>query len=313
VRIHKFVSRILAGTLLMLSFSFVGALLYAPRGAGQATGWAPVNGPFNGAIGSTTPSTGAFTALSASSTVSGTGFSTYLASPPAIGGTAAAAGTFTALKGTSETCGIIGTTSCVISLNGSTSGTATITAPAVAGTISNPVASSNSISMPEVTLAGNSCSQSGAGFFFVCINGGNQLTAGNSSNALIGAQFQSVNVPISGSFNTNGNVLIAGGAPTISSGFGTSPSVPSNNGSSAFRINVGTGGTATTGVIAMPTATTGWNVFCSDITTQNATVARTQQIGAGTSTTVTIGNFTDLGAAGAWAASDILACTAFAF
>ena len=47
------------------------------------------------AIGGTTPAAGAFTTLSASSTVSGTGFSTYLASPPAIGGTAAAAGSFT--------------------------------------------------------------------------------------------------------------------------------------------------------------------------------------------------------------------------
>lgn len=50
-----------------------------------------------GPIGSTTPGSGAFTTLSANSTVSGTGFSTYLASPPAIGGTAAAAGTFTQL------------------------------------------------------------------------------------------------------------------------------------------------------------------------------------------------------------------------
>ena len=52
------------------------------------------------AVGATTTSTGAFTTLSASSTVSGTGFSTYLASPPAIGGTAAAAGTFTTLAAT---------------------------------------------------------------------------------------------------------------------------------------------------------------------------------------------------------------------
>jgi hypothetical protein len=49
------------------------------------------------AIGATTPGTGAFTTLSASSTVSGAGFSAYLASPPAIGGTAAAAGSFTSL------------------------------------------------------------------------------------------------------------------------------------------------------------------------------------------------------------------------
>lgn len=53
----------------------------------------------NTTIGATTPSTGAFTTLSASSTVSGTGFSTYLASPPAIGGTSPAAGTFTTLIG----------------------------------------------------------------------------------------------------------------------------------------------------------------------------------------------------------------------
>jgi len=53
-------------------------------------------------VGATTASTGAFTTLSASSTVSGTGFSTYLASPPAIGGSAAAAGTFTTLTATTN-------------------------------------------------------------------------------------------------------------------------------------------------------------------------------------------------------------------
>jgi hypothetical protein len=57
------------------------------------TGTASIN--INGTVGATTATTGAFTTLSASSTVSGTGFSTYLASPPAIGGTVAAAGTFT--------------------------------------------------------------------------------------------------------------------------------------------------------------------------------------------------------------------------
>ena len=54
-------------------------------------------GPINGTVGATTPASGAFTTLAASSTVSGTGFSTYLASPPAIGGTAAAAITGTTI------------------------------------------------------------------------------------------------------------------------------------------------------------------------------------------------------------------------
>lgn len=59
----------------------------------------------NAAIGGTTAAAGAFTTLSASSTVSGTGFSTYLASPPAIGGTAAAAGAFTTLSASSTVSG----------------------------------------------------------------------------------------------------------------------------------------------------------------------------------------------------------------
>jgi len=79
-------------------------------------------GPHDGTVGATTPATGSFTTLSASSTVGGTGFSTYLASPPAIGGTAAAAGTFTQ-----------GSFSSTVH-RGATSGTITFTAPSVAGT-----------------------------------------------------------------------------------------------------------------------------------------------------------------------------------
>jgi len=63
----------------------------------------------NTPIGTTTPSTGVFTTLSASSTVSGTGFSTYLASPPAIGGTTPAAGTFTTLTATTSNLGTVAT------------------------------------------------------------------------------------------------------------------------------------------------------------------------------------------------------------
>jgi len=60
-----------------------------------------------GAIGSGTANTGAFTTLSASSTVSGTGFSTYLASPPAIGGTTPSTGKFTSITNTGLTSGYV--------------------------------------------------------------------------------------------------------------------------------------------------------------------------------------------------------------
>lgn len=84
---------------------------------------------FNGPVGTTTAAAGAFTTLSASSTVSGTGFSTYLASPPAIGGTAAAAGSFTTLSASSSVTLSGGTANGVAYLNGSkvlTSGSALV-------------------------------------------------------------------------------------------------------------------------------------------------------------------------------------------
>lgn len=78
-------------------------------GTSPTIGTATINTPTisggtinNASVGATTPSTGSFTTLAASSTVSGTGFSTYLASPPAIGGTAPAAGAFTTLSASSN-------------------------------------------------------------------------------------------------------------------------------------------------------------------------------------------------------------------
>lgn len=97
-------------------------------------------------------------------------------------------------------------------------------------------------------------------------------------------------------YQVNGKLLCASAAPTISSGFGTSPSIVSSNGSCTFRVNVGTGGAATSGVVALgATAATGWN--CLVIDTTNNTVTR-QTADTTTTSTVT--------AAAAWAASDVL-------
>lgn len=87
------------------------------------TGLATLNAPsFTGGVGvagGLSISTGGASisagGLSVTGTVSGTGFSNYLASPPAIGGTSPAAGSFTALSATgnftpSQTNGIVGTT-----------------------------------------------------------------------------------------------------------------------------------------------------------------------------------------------------------
>jgi hypothetical protein len=63
-------------------------------------------GSINGTpVGSTTPSTGAFTTLSATSTVSGTGFTAFMASPPPLGSTAPNSVAATTLSATSTISG----------------------------------------------------------------------------------------------------------------------------------------------------------------------------------------------------------------
>lgn len=110
------------------------------------------------------------------------------------------------------------------------------------------------------------------------------------------------------------NLAWSNATPTISSGFGTSPSVTAGTAAS-FRVDVGTGGTATNGVIGLPTAATGWNCAVENLTgvLGNVMDARTVQI-ASTTATVTVENQTvSTGAALVWTASDILklTCTAF--
>ena len=112
--------------------------------------------------------------------------------------------------------------------------------------------------------------------------------------------------------NASGTPFIRSTAPTISSGFGTSPSIVASNGTAAFTINVGTGGSASTGVIGLPAATTGWCVTCQNTSANTATVFITKQT-AFTTTTATIGNYDAAGAAAAWTASNVLVCKAMAF
>lgn len=104
----------------------------------------------------------------------------------------------------------------------------------------------------------------------------------------------------------NGVLLSSATAPTIASGFGTTPSVVSGNGTATFTINVGTGGTASSGVVTMPAATTGWN--CT-VTPTAAPQAGAVMYSAPTSTTsITITNYTlSTGAALAWPASTVIA------
>jgi hypothetical protein len=99
-------------------------------------------------------------------------------------------------------------------------------------------------------------------------------------------------------------------APAIASGFGTTPSIVSSNGTSAFRVNVGTGGVATNGTITMPSSPQGWSCSASNIISNNATQFITK-MSSMTTTTVVLTNYDAAGAVAAWAASDniMVSCT----
>lgn len=97
-----------------------------------------------------------------------------------------------------------------------------------------------------------------------------------------------------------------GTAPTIASGFGTTPTIPFSNGAISFEVNVGTGGIATSGVITMPAAANGWTCKCMNETSAATTYP---DVTAMTTTSITITNFSrTTGLATAWAASEIFTC-----
>lgn len=104
-------------------------------------------------------------------------------------------------------------------------------------------------------------------------------------------------------------------APTVLSGFGTSPTIPFANGTAGFTVNVGTGGVATSGVLTLNgTPTNGWACSVNNITAKAAHRAdQTVQIASST-TSVTVENQTlSTGAAVAWGASDVLRLNCFGY
>jgi len=265
-------------------------------------------------IGQTTPRNGAFITLGASSTVSGKGFSDYLASPPTIGGTASGVGNFSTMNTPNAviTGGTIGGTSVAgvaaagaaspynpasVAITGGTIGGTSVAGVAAAGAASpyNPASvaitggtiggiTSFASQSPTVNDLGsptawsssynlfgpnaNTTTQSALGLGYDNTNQVSyilSLTPGTAWDALTldGTiiNFYTSGLPAASvsptgfnsvkGYSLNGNILFSIAAPTISSGFGTSPSITFNNGTAAFYVDVGSGGTASTGTINM--------------------------------------------------------------
>lgn len=99
-------------------------------------------------------------------------------------------------------------------------------------------------------------------------------------------------------FHSSGHLLFSSTAP-IAGTCGTTPSIPANNGTVGFTVNVGSGGTASTCTVTMPAAATGWGCMVSP---NGAPQAAAVTYSAPTSTTlITLTNYTQsTGVALAW-------------
>jgi len=119
-----------------------------------------------------------------------------------------------------------------------------------------------------------------------------------------------VNLIFQGNFYPNsGSVLFSSTAPTIAAAGcgGAAASIPVNNGTASFNINVGTTPTSAC-TVTMPTATNGWNCSAVDVTTNSTSVFLQKQSPAASQTTtqIVITNFNDVAVATAFVASDIV-------
>ena len=112
------------------------------------------------------------------------------------------------------------------------------------------------------------------------------------------------------------NLLISPTAPTIAAGDcgGSAASIPSNNGTAAFAVNVGTAPTSGGCTITLPAATTDWVCSCTDRTTNSTSVFSCKQSNTSASTTsAVLTNYSDVAVATAFTANDVLRVSCMAY
>jgi hypothetical protein len=110
---------------------------------------------------------------------------------------------------------------------------------------------------------------------------------------------------------TTSKILLSAAAPVISAGFGIAPSVTQSNGPSSFTIQIGHSGSAATGVVNLQSAVNSWNCWCNDLTTTSENVFMCKQT-ASTNSSVTLGNFSNVGRPAPWQPMDTISVSCFA-
>jgi hypothetical protein len=196
-----------------------------------------------------------------------------------------------------------GTGTSALWVNGANVLTATSTGAAVTGTLS----STGALSVPNGTSAANAIQFGGSATtgFYSTGAGIVRTPAQLISDGGFNGSYTSYSF-----YNVNGVRVLSATAPTIASGFGTSPSITASAGTAAFKVTVGTGGAAS-GVLTFPAATTGWAVNCTDVTNRVTIVA----VAVSTSTTsVTVEAYSrTTGLASTFVAGDVLEFSALGY
>lgn len=139
------------------------------------------------------------------------------------------------------------------------------------------------------------------------------LTNDTINGATINSSTIGATTPSTGNFTTlslNGNIFASTAVlPTISAGFGTSPTITAIS-TFAFKIVVGTGGAAS-GTISLPAAPNGWMGFAADVTNGNTLFL---QLTGSTSTSLTYTSYSvTTGAPASMSAGDVVLVNAIAY
>jgi len=158
----------------------------------------------------------------------------------------------------------------------------------------------------NLTITGGFSTITGGASIFIDSNGSGSINL--RPNGGYGLGVSNAGAVYLNPFGIGASTFMDNVPPTIASGFGTNPSIVASNGTAAFTVNVGTGGTATGGVLTMPAAKNGWAAKVENITAVAANRGDQRTvITATTTTSITVQNQTiSTGAALAWTASDVL-------
>jgi hypothetical protein len=222
-------------------------------------------------IGAITPSTGAFTTLSASGAVSGDGFDAYLSSPPVIGKTKKSSGAFTRLSGGANSV-----------VTGSISGTTlTVTAVTAGGLFVGQSITGSGVTA-GTTITGLGTGTGGIGTYTV-----------SASQTVSSTTITGLNTVELGNTNITGNQTVSGSLSVAQdSSFTSTGGLSLPKGTTAQRVALPNGGmtryNSTTNQFEGYTSALGVTVSTLTYVTTTATLVTSTSHGLGSSGTIVI-------------------------